>query len=505
MPPSQMMRETKEVGERMTLQPNEKGGPYIFVSYSHTIKGKAEEVIRALQSKGYRVWFDNGLIPGSSYNDVIAKYITDCEVFLCLLSEGYYESAYCKQEFLFAKEECRKLIIPVYAGRIDEIKKSLPPGIRMWLTGVHSIELRNPDDFVRKIEESGLAVKCRRSTGTGRPAPTGGASQGTQVKPKPAGSSTQGTQVKPKPAGSSSQGTQVKPKPAGSTSQGSPAKPKPPAKRRKIPKEAAAAAAVILLAAGIIGGVVVYRQTGKNKTYREAVELIQSGDKHGALGILKTIRGYKDSEDLITSIRADCEVSDCAAAQVGDVVVFGSYEQDDSTKNGKEDIEWIVLARKDDRAFLLSLYALDGQPFNENGTDVTWETCSLREWLNNDFYASAFDSNEQQKIAVTECRAETKDFAGTEEEKTLGNDTQDKIFLPSDVETGEYLTSQQMICEHTAYTKKKCASSMDGNAIWMLRMPCEVVHDDTVSLYVEKEAVNDDKYAVRPAMWIDLS
>ena len=503
----------------MALQPNEKGGPYIFVSYSHTISGKAEEVIRALQSKGYRVWFDNGLIPGSSYNDVIAKYITDCEVFLCLLSEGYYESAYCKQEFLFAKEECKKPMIPVYVGRLEEIKKSLPPGIRMWLTGVHSIELRDTDDLVRKIEKSGLAVKCRRSAGTARPAPAGGTAQGLPVKPKPAGSSSQGSPAKPKPAGSgSAQGSPVKPKPAGSSSQGSPAKPKPtgdsggkppakgrPGKRGKIPKEAAATAVVILLAAGIIGGVMVYKQTGIKKTYREAVELIQSGDHHGALEILKTIKGYKDSEDLITSIRADCEVSDCAAARVGDVVVFGTYEQDDQTKNGEEDIEWIVLAREDDRAFLLSRYALDGQPFNESGTDTTWETCSLREWLNSDFYGSAFDINEQQKIAVTECRAETDAFAGTEEEKTLGNDTLDKVFLPSDVETGKYLTSQQMICEHTAYTKKKCASSMDGNAIWMLRMPCEVVHDDTVSLYVEKEAVNDDKYAVRPAMWIDLS
>ena len=62
------------------------------------ISGKAEKVITALQSKGYRVWFDNGLIAGSSYNDVIAKYISDCEVFLCLQLQRYSKDYRCNDE-----------------------------------------------------------------------------------------------------------------------------------------------------------------------------------------------------------------------------------------------------------------------------------------------------------------------------------------------------------------------------------------------------------------------
>ena len=151
----------------MAVIPNEQGGPYIFISYSHKIKDKAEEVIKALQTDGYRVWFDTGLTPGSSYNDVIAERIEQSEVFCCLLSEEYYQSQYCRQEFLFAKEELRKPVIPVYVGKLEAIKAALPAGTRMWLAGVHAIELMSIEIFLNQIEGSGLVTKCRRISGTG--------------------------------------------------------------------------------------------------------------------------------------------------------------------------------------------------------------------------------------------------------------------------------------------------------------------------------------------------
>lgn len=147
--------------DKKKIKPNEHGGPYIFISYSRVIKDEAEKVIKLLQSEGYRVWFDEGLIPGSSYNDVIAKYIVRCEVFLCLLSEGYSESTYCMQEFFFAKEELKKPIVPVYVGVLDEIKASLPYGMRMWLAGVHSIEFRENASFVEQINASLEISNCR--------------------------------------------------------------------------------------------------------------------------------------------------------------------------------------------------------------------------------------------------------------------------------------------------------------------------------------------------------
>ena len=69
---------------------------------------------------------------------------------------------------------------------------------------------------------------------------------------------------------------------------------------------------------------------------------------------------------------------------VGEYISFGHYPQ---TASGTDDmpIEWIVLEADGDSALLLSRYALDCQPFNTKQDFVTWETCTLRKWLNSDF------------------------------------------------------------------------------------------------------------------------
>ena len=51
-------------------------------------------------------------------------------------------------------------------------------------------------------------------------------------------------------------------------------------------------------------------------------------------------------------------------ASVGSTVFFGSYEQDNDTANGKEDIEWIVLAKEGNKLLVISKYALDCQKYN---------------------------------------------------------------------------------------------------------------------------------------------
>ena len=100
------------------------------------------------------------------------------------------------------------------------------------------------------------------------------------------------------------------------------------------------------------------------------------------------MNGYKDSEAQIEK----CYIGIFGDfyylvqnVEVGDVIKFGSYEQDDDTSNGKEEIEWIVLEKDNASILLISKYGLDCQPFYTSLTDVTWETCSLRTWLNGTF------------------------------------------------------------------------------------------------------------------------
>lgn len=75
----------------------------------------------------------------------------------------------------------------------------------------------------------------------------------------------------------------------------------------------------------------------------------------------------------------------CSVKVKSRYIKFGHYEQDNDASNGKEAIEWEVLGYEDGELLLISRYILDAVPYNYEWTDVTWETCALRKWLNDDF------------------------------------------------------------------------------------------------------------------------
>ena len=86
--------------------------------------------------------------------------------------------------------------------------------------------------------------------------------------------------------------------------------------------------------------------------------------------------------------------------QVGDIIEFGSYEQDNDLSNGPEPIEWRVLEVSDGSALIVSEYALDARAYNKGWASVTWAECTLRGWLNGEFYATAFNEEEKGRIAI---------------------------------------------------------------------------------------------------------
>ncbi len=118
----------------------------------------------------------------------------------------------------------------------------------------------------------------------------------------------------------------------------------------------------------------------------------------------------------------------------GNYVIFGSYEQDGDTSNGPEPIEWEVLDENDGEMLLISRYILDCQPYNTEFADVTWETCTLRNWLNNDFYNTAFSDAENDRVITANLSNPDNGEGGTEG----GNDTSDKVFCLSVDEVRKY-------------------------------------------------------------------
>lgn len=125
------------------------------------------------------------------------------------------------------------------------------------------------------------------------------------------------------------------------------------------------------------------------------------------------------------------------SVKAGDIITFGRYPQ---TAEGTDQtpIEWIVLEVQDGKALVISRYGLDAQPYNSELIDVTWEDCSLRNWLNSDFLNAAFTPEELVAIPVTE--VDNSAAQGCSRWRMNGgNNTTDMVFLLSCAEANRYL------------------------------------------------------------------
>lgn len=267
-----------------------------------------------------------------------------------------------------------------------------------------------------------------------------------------------------------------------------------------------AACIVYLIVSFVIFLFVIIIPNGK---YNDAIALMDEGNLDEAYGIFTELGNYKDAADKAGDIRLTKFKEQLKGIKVGNYIKFGAYEQDNNTSNGKEDVEWLVLEVKDGKALVISKYALDCKPYNASYTDVTWETCTLRKWLNNDFLGSAFSANEKAMIPTVTVSADKNPDYST----NPGNATQDQVFLLSITEVNKYFSSDSARqCKPTDYAVAGGAyvNSSNGNCWWWLRSP-GYLQDGAAYMsrdgyvYEVGDDVNTDNNAVRPALWIDLS
>ncbi len=246
-----------------------------------------------------------------------------------------------------------------------------------------------------------------------------------------------------------------------------------------------------------------------NSKYNAAITLMDAGNVIEAYEALVALDGYKDSEDKANSIYDKYKVEKLKVAKAGDYVFFGAYEQDNDISNGKEYIEWLVLEVKDGKALVVSKYALDCQQYNTSYADVTWETCTLRKWLNNAFINAAFSADEKAMIPTVTVSADKNPDYRT----NPGNATQDQVFLLSITEVNKHFSSDgARQCKPSDYAVANGAyvNSSNGNCWWWLRSPGG---GQLTAAFVNRDGgVNEGGNgvgsvipAVRPALWIDLN
>ncbi|MBP5311791.1 MAG: hypothetical protein J6112_03035 [Clostridia bacterium] len=169
--------------------------------------------------------------------------------------------------------------------------------------------------------------------------------------------------------------------------------------------------------------------------------------------------------------------------KAGDVVILGSYEQDNNISNGTEEIEWIVLSVDFGTATLISKYALDALPYNTVSKGVTWKTSTLRSWLNNDFYNSAFSSSEKAQIKSTNHYIEKNPDYETGSEEVVT----DYVYLPGyynmvysgyGFSTDPDSYDDERLCSATTYARARgCIAADSGDILdvcqWWISLPGE--------------------------------
>ena len=198
--------------------------------------------------------------------------------------------------------------------------------------------------------------------------------------------------------------------------------------------------------------------------------------------------------------------------QAGDKILFGNYE-------------WRVLEVQNNTALIITEYIIEQRAYHNAYKDITWADCSLRKYLNSEFY-DRFSAAEKSRIIPVLNKNPDNQWYGTKG----GTDTQDSIFLLSIEETvcryfGDSSSKLYSPGKNQRYwferkdknNSKRIArleSRKEGSWWWWLRSPGRVsikavyIHGDgNIGIQgnnILKGNISDGecKGGVRPALWL---
>lgn len=213
-------------------------------------------------------------------------------------------------------------------------------------------------------------------------------------------------------------------------------------------------------------------------------------------------------------------------AQVGDMVVFGAFEQDGDEENGPEPLRWRVLAREDGRLLLLADEGVECVTCY-SGWGESWADSALRAWLAEDFPREAFTEEERSRLLPSEAAisGSATDASATEgdgaEASCASNVMSDNVAGGAGASLATLLTVEQVeqylpdpaarTCTATeaALGDRAFAAGEDGAMGWWLRPPedaayfaASVRRDGTILTYGGD--MGRDVLCVRPVVWVSV-
>jgi hypothetical protein len=226
---------------------------------------------------------------------------------------------------------------------------------------------------------------------------------------------------------------------------------------------------------------------------------------------------WKTNEKIVSSLTS-CPFCGKSLAEkeeppkIGSIIPFGNYK-------------WRVLDVQDGEVLIITEDVIEERPYNEENEGVTWRTCDLRKYLNNEFLHK-FTKEQQGRIVEKRIPNPDNLWYGTKG----GRDTRDKVFLLSLEEVdkyfgnsgdylnerskkyvyGEVITDSDGYCCFNNYNKNR-ATTYIGREVcwWWLRSPGEGCYNAALIgtdgiVNVKGYYVNIDDGGVRPALWLKV-
>ncbi len=163
--------------------------PYIFISYAHKNSEEVMPIIERLVADGYRVWYDEGIVPGSEWDEFIASHIKACGCVVSMISKEYMESDNCKDELKYARDKDKPQLL------IYLTPTTLTEGMQMRLNRIQAVfkyAYAYEEGFYKKLYEADL-MDCCTDTPPQRVSVTGATTGTTTVPAKKPAASTSST------------------------------------------------------------------------------------------------------------------------------------------------------------------------------------------------------------------------------------------------------------------------------------------------------------------------
>ena len=124
--------------------------PYIFISYAHSDSYDVLSVVGELQKDHYRVWYDQGILPGNPWDENVAARLRDCQCVIAFVSRAYIASANCRDELSLARSFGKNTVLV----HLDD--SPMTPGMRMRYGRLFALFLHSmpEEEFYEKLSST---------------------------------------------------------------------------------------------------------------------------------------------------------------------------------------------------------------------------------------------------------------------------------------------------------------------------------------------------------------